>query len=100
MFRQNTMPRYEILSTDAVRRFWLDKGWRRIVSEIGVQSPSPRAVELFGKAGSRSRRRGRFGSTRKLRPGKQVAAPSEFDVQARNPGQQRAHRRDDMVSAR
>jgi len=48
MFR-NTMPRYEILSADAVAV--LDRGWRRIVSEIGVQFAKPEAVELFRKAG-------------------------------------------------
>ena len=40
MFR-NAMPRYEILSPDAVAV--LDKGWRRIVSEIGVQCAKPEA---------------------------------------------------------
>ena len=45
----NTMPRYEILSADAVAV--LDRGWRRIVSEIGVQFAKPEAVELFAKAG-------------------------------------------------
>ena len=44
MFR-NTMPRYDILSPDAIGV--LDKGWRRIVSEIGVQFAKPEAVELF-----------------------------------------------------
>ena len=48
MFR-NTMPRYEILSADAVAV--LDRGWRRIVSEIGVQFAKPDAVELFRAAG-------------------------------------------------
>ena len=51
MFR-NTMPRYEILSADAVAV--LDRGWRRIVSEIGVQFAKPEAVELFAKAGQRT----------------------------------------------
>ena len=46
MFR-NTMPRYEILSADAVGV--LDRGWRRIVSEIGVQFAKPEAVELLRK---------------------------------------------------
>ena len=41
MFR-NTMPRYEILSPDAINV--LDQGWRRIVSEIGVQFAKPEAV--------------------------------------------------------
>ena len=47
----NMMPRYEILSPDAIAV--LDRGWRRIVSEIGVQFAKPEAVELFAKAGQR-----------------------------------------------
>ena len=50
MFR-NTMPRYEILSPDAIGV--LDKGWRRIVSEIGVQFAKPEALELFRRAGQK-----------------------------------------------
>ncbi len=81
MFR-NTMPRYEILSPDAVAV--LDKGWRRIVAEIGVQFAKPEAVELFRKAGQQVE-----GDVVRLDPEfilEQVAkAPAEFDVQARNP---------------
>jgi trimethylamine--corrinoid protein Co-methyltransferase len=80
MFR-NTMPRYEILSPDAIAV--LDKGWRRIVSEIGVQFAKAEAVELFRKAGQRT-----DGEVVYLDPEfvlEQVAkAPREFDVQARN----------------
>ena len=78
----NTMPRYEILSADAVEV--LDRGWRRIVSEIGVQFAKPEAVELFRAAGQRV-----DGEVVYLDPEfvlAQVAkAPREFDVQARNP---------------
>ena len=45
----NTMPRYEILSEDAMAV--LDKGWRRLVSEIGVEFLSDRALDLFRAAG-------------------------------------------------
>ena len=45
----NTMPRYEILSADAIAV--LDRGWRRIVSEIGVQFAKPEAAGLSAKAG-------------------------------------------------
>ena len=45
----NRMARYELLSPDAIEV--LDRGWRRIVSEIGVQFVKPEAVELFRKAG-------------------------------------------------
>jgi len=38
----NTMPRYEILSADSLGV--LDRGWRRIVSEIGVQFAKPEAT--------------------------------------------------------
>ncbi len=78
----NRMPRYEILSPDAITV--LDKGWRRIVSEIGVQFGKPEAVSLFAKAGQRV-----DGEVVYLDPEfvlEQVAkAPREFDIQARNP---------------
>ena len=45
----NKMARYELLSPEAVEI--LDRGWRRIVSEIGVQFVKPEAVELFRQAG-------------------------------------------------
>ena len=81
MFR-NTMPRYEVLSEDAMAT--LDKGWRRLMTEIGVEFMDDRALELFRKAGQRVE-----GNTVFLDPDfvlEQVAkAPREFDVQARNP---------------
>jgi trimethylamine---corrinoid protein Co-methyltransferase len=93
MFR-NAMPRYEILSPDAIAV--LDKGWRRIVSEIGVQFAKPAAVELFRAAGQRT-----DGEVVYLDPEfvlAQVAqAPREFDVQARNPAHTVHIGGDDMV---
>jgi trimethylamine---corrinoid protein Co-methyltransferase len=93
MFR-NTMPRYEILSPDAIAV--LDKGWRRIVSEIGIQFAKPEAVELFRKAGQRA-----DGEVVYLDPDfvlEQVAlAPREFDVQARNPARNVHIGGDDMA---
>ncbi|MGZ4427935.1 MAG: trimethylamine methyltransferase family protein [Nocardioidaceae bacterium] len=81
MFR-NTMPRYEILSEDAMAK--LDAGWRRLVTEIGVEFDSDRALELFRQAGQKVEDQTVF-----LDPDfvlEQVAkAPAEFDVQARNP---------------
>ncbi|MFP5347090.1 MAG: trimethylamine methyltransferase family protein [Actinomycetes bacterium] len=81
MFR-NRMPRYEILSQDAMAT--LDAGWRRIVTEIGVEFMSDRAVDLFRSAGQRVEENTVF-----LDPDfvlEQVAkAPREFDVAARNP---------------
>ncbi|HEY1627922.1 MAG TPA: trimethylamine methyltransferase family protein [Streptosporangiaceae bacterium] len=79
---ENKMPRYEILSADAIAV--LDRGWRRIVSEIGIQFAKPEAVELFAKAGQKV-----DGEVVYLDPDfvlEQVAkAPPEFDMQARNP---------------
>src|SRR5690349_23624160 len=90
----NTMPRYEILSADAVGV--LDRGWRRIVSEIGIQFAKPEAVELFRKAGQQV-----DGDVVKFDPDfvlEQVAkAPREFDVQARNPANSVHIGGDDMV---
>src|SRR5215210_8204342 len=81
MFR-NTMPRYEILSEDAMAK--LDAGWRRLVTEIGVEFDSDRALALFKEAGQRVEGQCVF-----LDPDwvlEQVAkAPAELDVQARNP---------------
>jgi trimethylamine--corrinoid protein Co-methyltransferase len=79
---QNTSPRYEVLSADAMAV--LDKGWRRIVSEIGIEFMSDQALDLFRGAGQRVEENTVF-----LDPDfvlAQVAkAPGEFDVAARNP---------------
>jgi trimethylamine--corrinoid protein Co-methyltransferase len=79
---QNRMPRYEVLSPDAMAT--LDKGWRRLMTEIGVEFMDDRALDLFRKAGQRVEDKTVF-----LDPDfvlEQVAkAPGEFDVQARNP---------------
>ena len=48
----NKLPRYEILSEDAVET--LERGWKRIVSELGVEFLLPEAVELFAQAGMRT----------------------------------------------
>ncbi len=78
----NSLPRYEILSEEAMGA--LDRGWRRIVSELGVEFILPEAVEEFRKAGQQVE-----GSVVKLDPEfvlEQVAkAPREFDLQARSP---------------
>lgn len=81
MFR-NAMPRYEVLSEEAMAT--LDRGWRRLMTEIGVEFMDERALELFRRAGQRVEDNTVF-----LDPDfvlEQVAkAPREFDVQARNP---------------
>lgn len=81
MFR-NTMPRYEILSEESLAV--LDRGWRRLVSEIGVEFMSERALDLFRAAGQKVEDNNvRFDPDFIL---EQVAkAPREFDIQARNP---------------
>lgn len=78
----NKMPRYEILSEDAMAA--LDRGWRKLMTEIGVEFMDQRALDLFAAAGQRVEENKVF-----LDPDfvlEQVAkAPSEFDIQARNP---------------
>ena len=79
----NTMPRYEILSEDAMET--LDRGWRRIVTELGIEFLLPEAVELFRAAGQTVE----GDNLVKLDPDfvlEQVAkAPREFELVARNP---------------
>ena len=81
MFR-NRLPRYEVLSEEAMAT--LDKGWRKLMTEIGVEFMDSRALDLFKAAGQRVEEHTVF-----LDPDfvlEQVAkAPAEFDVQARNP---------------
>jgi trimethylamine--corrinoid protein Co-methyltransferase len=78
----NSMPRYEILSEEALDV--LDRGWRRIASELGIEFLLPEAVEYFRAAGQKV-----DGQKVWLDPDfllEQVAkAPREFDLQARNP---------------
>jgi trimethylamine---corrinoid protein Co-methyltransferase len=78
----NRMPRYEILSEDAMAT--LETGWRRLMTEIGVEFMDDRALDLFRAAGQKVEDRTAF-----LDPDfvlEQVAkAPREFDLQARNP---------------
>jgi trimethylamine--corrinoid protein Co-methyltransferase len=79
----NSLPRYEILSEEAMAT--LDKGWRRIVSELGVEFMLPEAVEYFRAAGQtiEGDHLVKFDPDFVL---EQVAkAPREFDLQARNP---------------
>ncbi|MEA2320719.1 MAG: trimethylamine---corrinoid protein Co-methyltransferase [Solirubrobacteraceae bacterium] len=78
----NKMPRYEILSEDAMEV--LDRGWRRIVSELGIEFLLDEALDEFRRAGQQVE-----GNNVKFDPDfilEQVAkAPREFDIQARNP---------------
>ena len=93
----NAMPRYEILSEDAMDV--LDKGWRRIVSELGIEFLLPEAVELLRDAGQivEEENRVRFDPEFIL---EQVAkAPREFELQARNPANSAHIGGDHMVFA-
>lgn len=78
----NRMPRYEVLSPEAMGQ--LDGAWRRLMTQVGVQFASEEARDLLRGAGQKVE-----GETAYLDPDwvlEQVAkAPREFDVQARNP---------------
>jgi trimethylamine--corrinoid protein Co-methyltransferase len=78
---ENRMPHYEILSEEAIAV--LERGWRRIMTEVGVQFAKPEAVELFRKAGQAVEEVVFLDPDFVL---EQVAlAPREFDIRARNP---------------
>ena len=76
------MPHYEVLSEDAMAV--LEGGWRRLISEIGVEFLHDDAVEHFRRAGQAV-----DGNVVRLDPEfvlEQVGkAPAEFDLVARNP---------------
>src|SRR4051812_18520134 len=76
------LPRYEILDEAAMEE--LDRGWRRIVTELGIEFLHEEALDYFRKAGQSV-----DGQLVKFDPDwilEQVAkAPSEFTLQARNP---------------
>jgi trimethylamine---corrinoid protein Co-methyltransferase len=78
----NEMPRYEILDEASMQE--LERGWRRIVSELGIEFLHDDAIAYFKAAGQDVE-----GQLVKLDPDwilEQVAkAPSEFTLQARNP---------------
>src|SRR3954468_12035583 len=76
------MPRFEILDEFSMQE--LERGWRRIVSEIGIDFLHDEAIAAFEGAGQTVE-----GQVVKFDPDwilEQVAkAPREFDLQARNP---------------
>src|SRR4051812_12034335 len=78
----NAMPRYEPLAPESIEL--VERGWKRLVSEIGVQFDEPRALELFRAAGQQVE-----GDLVRFDPEfvlEQVAkSPSEFTLHARNP---------------
>jgi trimethylamine--corrinoid protein Co-methyltransferase len=79
---ENVMPRYEVLSGDAMDV--LERGWRRLISEIGVEFLHDGALDRFRAAGQTVE-----GNIVRFDPEfvlEQVAkAPGEFDLVARNP---------------
>ena len=78
----NNLPRYEILDEAALAE--LERGWRRIVSELGIEFLHPEALEVLQNAGQEVE-----GDLVRFDPDwilEQVAkAPPEFELQARNP---------------
>jgi trimethylamine---corrinoid protein Co-methyltransferase len=78
----NEMPRYEILDESSLAE--LDRGWRRIVSDLGIDFLHDEAIEALEGAGQKVE-----GQLVKFDPDwilEQVAkAPREFELQARNP---------------
>jgi len=79
----NTLPRYEILSEDAMAV--LDRGWRRIVTEIGVEFLLDEAVEAFRSAGQQVVDDNRVILDPEFVLEQVAKAPREFDLRARNP---------------
>ncbi len=78
----NRMPRFEILDPEAIDT--LERGWRRILTDVGIAFDHPEACELLRAAGQRV-----DGEVAFLDPEfvlEQVAlAPASFGLQARNP---------------
>ncbi|TMK69962.1 MAG: trimethylamine methyltransferase family protein [Actinobacteria bacterium] len=78
----NELPRYEILDEAALQE--LERGWRRIVSELGIEFLHDESLDYLRGAGQSV-----DGQLVKFDPDwilEQVAkAPQEFDLQARNP---------------
>src|SRR3954454_3227421 len=79
---ENRMPRYEVLSEEAMAV--LEGGWRRLISEMGVEFLHDEAVARFREAGQSV-----DGNVVRFDPDfvlEQVdRAPAEFDLVARNP---------------
>src|SRR4051812_2170860 len=79
----NTLPRYKILSEDAMAV--LDRGWRRLMTEIGIEFLLDEAVEIFRAAGQKVPDGNRVHLDPEFVLEQVAKAPREFDVQARNP---------------
>jgi len=78
----NTMPRYEILGEPALEA--IDRAWRRLLADIGVDFLDPAACRVFEQAGQRVE-----GTRVYLDPDyvldRLARAPSSFVLRGRNP---------------
>jgi trimethylamine--corrinoid protein Co-methyltransferase len=78
----NRMPRYEVLSEEALAT--IERGWERLASEVGVQFDHPRALSLFREAGQTV-----DGDVVRFDRGflraQAAQAPAQFTMRARNP---------------
>src|SRR5918997_6657011 len=79
----NSLPRYEILSEEAMEV--LDGGWRRILTELGVEFMLPEAVEVFRAAGQKVEGDHKVYLDPEFVLEQVAKARSEFELQARNP---------------
>src|SRR3954466_8764127 len=79
------MPRYEILSEDAMAV--LDRGWRRIATEIGIEFLLDEAVEAFRAAGQQVVDGNRVILDPEFVLEQVAKAPREFEWQGGQPGQ-------------
>jgi trimethylamine--corrinoid protein Co-methyltransferase len=79
---RNEQQRFEVLAPESLEV--LDRGWKRILTEVGIEFLLPESLDVFRAAGQKVVERTVF-----LDPEfvlEQIArAPSEFAVQARNP---------------
>src|SRR6478735_8773470 len=91
----NRMPRYDVLSDDAMAT--LEGGWRRLVSEIGVRFDSEQAQARFRAEGQAVDDEGvvRFDPDFLLEQA--AKAPAEFGVRSRNPARDIVFGGDHMV---
>ena len=93
----NRMPRYEILSEEAMAT--IERGWRRLMREVGVRFDHPEAQRLFREAGQDVDDDGVV----RLDPDfvlEQIAlAPASFALRARNPARSVTIGGDHMVFA-
>ena len=80
---ENRMPRYEILSAEAMDK--IDAGWKRLVSEIGIRFDSPRAIELFRAEGQIIEDEDIVRFDPEFILEQMTKAPGEFTMRARNP---------------